>query len=119
MRQVLTARGQLVALAAVALYLLGWGFGTREAYPLALGLGLACVLAAGWTRLLARPGAVSRRLPPEPHECEPVPVTVGVHPSRPPVPTRAPVVEGPESLRAPPCPVVRQRQELVGRYHVP
>ena len=58
----LTQRGRLALLLAAAFYLLAWGFGTEEAYPLAVGLAIAVVASAVLVRLGSGPFRLTRRM---------------------------------------------------------
>jgi uncharacterized protein (DUF58 family) len=77
-----TRRGALVLGGAVAAYLVGWAFGTRELA--ALSLALAASVALGFASvLIARrtPRRLARRLPPRAVADEPLEVAVLVEPS--------------------------------------
>ncbi len=57
-----TSRGRLTLLVAIAAYVIGWAFGTREAFVFAAGLALAVVVAVVYVRMAAGPFRLDRRL---------------------------------------------------------
>jgi uncharacterized protein (DUF58 family) len=59
---VLTDRGRWVLALGGLTYLVAWLFGSQALYPVAVGLVLAVVLAAGWAALHRRPLRLRRRL---------------------------------------------------------
>jgi uncharacterized protein (DUF58 family) len=113
---VLTSRGRLVLLAAVALYLLGWSFGMREAVPVAIGLALACAFAAIWVRLAVRPMELLRALPSGRVEGSTVEVEVELRPSGGVLPARATLVDDAGRLGPQTCETRRRGEVLRGAY---
>ena len=57
----MTTRGRRLLAFAAGLYVASWGFGTREMFPVAIGLAVAPLLAMGWVRTLERPMRLRRR----------------------------------------------------------
>ncbi len=59
----LTGRGRRTLLLGAGLYLVAWGFGTAELFPIAIGLFLAVAAAWLWVRTISRPMRLRRRTP--------------------------------------------------------
>jgi uncharacterized protein (DUF58 family) len=75
----MTTRGRLVLALGGATYVAAWAFGSKPLYPVATGLILAVVLAAGWVRLANKPMRLQRVLGNAEHvEGDDVPVWLDV-----------------------------------------
>src|ERR671923_617622 len=60
----MTHRGRLTLALGLGTYLAAWAFGARALYAPAVGLVLVAGAAVVWTRLLARPFRLHRRIDP-------------------------------------------------------
>src|SRR5262245_45710081 len=116
--RVLTTRGRLALLAALALYLVGWGFGMEEAFPVAVGLALAVLAAGAWGRLMARPLELARRLPAERTEGAPLDIGLELRPLGGFAPPRALAVDRAGELGEPAVVLRRREGVLRGGYRL-
>lgn len=75
----LTSRGRSVLVIAFGIYVAGWALGTREAFVVAIGLGLAVTAAVAYVALTSGPFRLARRSIGSEHvEGEDVPVDLRV-----------------------------------------
>jgi uncharacterized protein (DUF58 family) len=114
----MTPRGRRLLAVAAGLYLAAWGFGTREMFPVAVGLAVVPLAAAAWVRVLDRPMRLRRRTGHlELVEGQSFTVGLEVRADGGPLPGRALVVD--RVAEAPVItPVVRVGSTLQGRYEV-
>jgi uncharacterized protein (DUF58 family) len=119
----LTERGQATIALGIGLYIVAWGFGTRELFAVAIGLIAAPLLAGAWLRLLVRPMSLRRRTGDrELVEGGRVPVALEVRPDGGPLPARAVVVDRIAGEESTEVAMRRIGHQLRGRYaieHVP
>jgi uncharacterized protein (DUF58 family) len=115
----LTTRGRRLLVLAALLYLVGWGFGTAEMFPVAVGLALAVGAAALWIRLVSRPMELRRRTGHlELVEGRPVTVDLDVRSDGGPLPGRATLTDRIGDLGERTTALERRGQALVGRYRI-
>jgi uncharacterized protein (DUF58 family) len=115
----LTRRGRLLIAAALSLYLLGWGFGMREASMLAVGIAIAVAAAMVYVRVAVRPMELTRRVPRGTIEGSDVQVRIEIQPSGGIVPPRAVVLEHVDGVGSRECEVLRVEGSLKGSYRLP
>jgi uncharacterized protein (DUF58 family) len=113
----LSSRGRRTVALGILLYLVSWGFGTPELFPVAIGLILAPTLAWLWVRLIARPMVLRRRTGHrEMVEGGEIAVGLEVRPDGGPLPGRARVVDKLGVLGERVAEVQREGHALRGGY---